>query len=110
MVTAFSCLILNVLLCLVKVAQDKQKNLYKLLNVNASNKVFDKDLKSIIWCYFLAYVLDFYTQNAKIVFPKEDKKDLYLIQQYLVFQIFFYPGMSWSMELVVSDLNKVILK
>ena len=48
MVTAFSCLILNVLLCLVKVAQDKQKNLYKLLNVNASNKVFDKDLKSII--------------------------------------------------------------
>ena len=30
------------------VAQDKQKNLYKLVNIsNLNNKVFDKDLKSI---------------------------------------------------------------
>jgi hypothetical protein len=33
-----------------------------------------------------------------------------MIQQYLVFQIYFYPGMAWNMELVVSDLTKVHFK
>ena len=39
--------------------------------------------------------------------PREEKKDLYLIQQYLVFQIFLYPGLPWNIELVLSDLTKV---
>jgi hypothetical protein len=40
--------------------------------------------------------------------PKEEKKDLYLIQQFLVFQIYFFPGLSWNIELVISDLSKVL--
>ena len=39
--------------------------------------------------------------------PRDDKKDLYLIQQYLVFQIYLFPGMSWNIELTISDLTKV---
>ena len=39
--------------------------------------------------------------------PREEKKDLYLIQQFLTFQIYFFPGMSWNIELVISDLTKV---
>jgi hypothetical protein len=39
--------------------------------------------------------------------PREEKKDLYLIQQYLVLQIFLYPGLPWNLELVLSDLTKV---
>jgi hypothetical protein len=41
--------------------------------------------------------------------PREEKKDLYLIQQYLVLQIFIYPGLPWNVELVLSDLTKVPL-
>lgn len=35
---------------LYKVSADKQKNLYKLVNIsNLNNKVFDKELKSIFY-------------------------------------------------------------
>lgn len=42
-----------------QVAQDKQKNLFKLVNINVNNKVFDKDLKSILFQNHIsiAYVL-----------------------------------------------------
>lgn len=30
------------------VPQDKQKNLFKLINISNNNKIFDKDLKSIL--------------------------------------------------------------
>jgi len=56
-----------------------------------------------------AYVFETLTPNAHLYLPREDKKDLYLIQQYLVLQIYFFPGLSWSIELTVSDLNKVRL-
>jgi hypothetical protein len=39
--------------------------------------------------------------------PREEKKDLYLIQQFLVLQIYFFPALPWSIELVISDLTKV---
>lgn len=54
-------------------AQDKSKNLYKLQNVAANYKVFDKNLK----CNFhvmLAFIYEFVSPNAKITLPKEDKK------------------------------------
>lgn len=38
--------------------------------------------------------------------PREEKKDLYLIQQFLVLQIYFFPALPWSIELVISDLTK----
>lgn len=88
------------------VSQDRLKSLFRLANVQANNKVFDKDLKSNT-DLTPAFVLEFSSPTAKICFPKEDKKDLYLIQQFLVIQIFFFPGMSWTMELVISDLTKV---
>jgi hypothetical protein len=52
-------------------------------------------------------VLEFATPNAKLVLPREEKKDLYLIQQHLVLQIYIFPGLSWNLELVLSDLTKV---
>lgn len=58
---------------------------------------------------FLAYVFDFSSASAKIVFPKEDRKELYLIQEYLNLQVWFYQGMAWSIQLTISDLNKVII-
>ena len=39
--------------------------------------------------------------------PRDDKSSLYLIQQYLVLQIYLTSGMPWSIELVISDLTKV---
>ena len=45
--------------------------------------------------------------HARLSLPKEDKKELYLIQQFLVLQIHLFPGMAWNIELVVSDLTKV---
>ena len=53
--------------------------------------------------------MEFNTTTARISLPKEEKKDLYLIQQYLVFQIYFFPQMNWNIELVVSDLTKVLI-
>lgn len=54
-----------------------------------------------------AFVLEFLSASAKMALPREEKKDLYLIQQYLVLQIFLFPGLPWSLELVLSDLTKV---
>lgn len=88
-------------------SQDKLKLLYRMANVHANNKVFDKDLKSNIRP-IAAFVMEFLTPNAKMCLPKEEKKDLYLIQQFLVFQIYFFPGLSWNIELVISDLSKVL--
>ena len=31
-----------------------------------------------------------------------------MIQQFLTLQIYFFPGMSWNIELAVSDLNRVL--
>ena len=45
--------------------------------------------------------------HARLSLPKEDKKELYLIQQFLVLQIHLFQGMAWNIELVVSDLTKV---
>lgn len=51
------------------VSQDKTKNLYKMQNVSANNKIFDKDLKSKLTANS-AYVYDFNAPSAKITFPK----------------------------------------
>lgn len=50
-------------------SQDKTKNLFKLQAVGANNKVFDKELKSIKLLK-VAYVFDFTSASAKILFPK----------------------------------------
>ena len=87
-------------------SQEKLKTLYKLSNVHGSNKIFDKELKST-YLPDKAYVLDFNSPTAKICFPREDKKELYLIQQFLNLQLYLYPSMSWIIEMVVSDHTKV---
>ena len=45
--------------------------------------------------------------HARLSLPKEEKKELYLIQQFLVMQVHLFAGMAWNIELVVSDLTKV---
>lgn len=88
--------------------QDKTKNLYKLQNVQATHKVFDKSLKSKVPLNS-AFIYEFTNANSKISFPKEDKKELYLIQQYLNLQIEFGDG-DWHIELTVNDLTRVIIR
>jgi hypothetical protein len=87
-------------------SQDKLKPLYRTTNVTGNNKVFDKDLKSISMPTS-AFVLEFTSANSKMHLPRDDKSSLYLIQQYLVLQIYLTSGMPWSIELVISDLTKV---
>lgn len=80
-----------------------------MAGVQGNNKLFDKDLKSTQQNN-KAYVFEFISAHSKITFPKEDRKDLYLIQPYITFQIYLYPGTLWNIELTVSDLQKVTLK
>lgn len=87
-------------------SQDKLKTLYKSTNVVGNNKVFDKELKSRN-TFYQAFVLEFNAAHSKLQLPKDDKKDLYLIQQYLVLQIYFFPGAPWLIEFSLSDLTKV---
>lgn len=64
-----SYLTLNVQIIIIQVSQDKLKLLYRTTNINGNNKIFDKDLKSIL-DYYSAFVLEFLTPNAKMSLPK----------------------------------------
>lgn len=55
-----------------------------------------------------AYVIESLNPNAHLQLPREEKKDLYLIQQFLVLQIYFFSGCNWHIELTFSDLTKVV--
>lgn len=51
-------------------SQDKLKLLYRAVNVQGNNKIFDKDLKSNN-CHIVAFVFEFVSPNAKMCLPKE---------------------------------------
>ena len=53
---------------------------------------------------FLAYIIDFSSASAKIVFLREDRKEFYLTQEYG--SIRAWRGVS---SLTISDLNKVLV-
>lgn len=61
--------------------------------------------------YFInsAHIFTFCHRNSQIVFPKSEENELSLTQRYLNLQIYFFAGMSWSIELGISDQNKVII-
>jgi len=47
--------------------------------------------------------------NSKIIFPKDEKSDLALLQQYLVFQIFLPPPqLAFGIDLIITDTSKVL--
>lgn len=55
----------------------------------------------------LANIFIFTNQNAKIVFPKSEDNDLFLTQHFLNIQIYLIPDMAWSIQIGISDQNKV---
>jgi hypothetical protein len=42
-----------------------------------------------------------------MTFPREEKQDLCLLQQYIVFQICIQSSVGFGLELIVSDSTKV---
>lgn len=67
---------------------------------NSANihKQYDKDVKSYV------YILEGEPTTTKIQLPKDEKQTLFLLQKFLVFQIFIPLGHSFSFELGVTDL------
>lgn len=46
--------------------------------------------------------------NSKIIFPRDEKSDLALLQQYLVFQLFLPQFQAFGIDLVITDTSKVV--
>ena len=69
----------------------------------------DKEVKCNV-CIYLANIFAFTHRNSQIVFPKNEETDLSLTQRYLNLQVFFFAGMSWSIELGISDQSRVIIE
>ncbi|XP_078677312.1 protein CFAP20DC-like isoform X2 [Branchiostoma floridae x Branchiostoma belcheri] len=61
-------------------------------------KVFDKDVKSYV------YTLEGGSTTTKMQIPKDAKQSLFLVQRYLVFQIYIPLGQDFSIELGITDL------
>ncbi|XP_066283615.1 protein CFAP20DC-like isoform X3 [Branchiostoma lanceolatum] len=61
-------------------------------------KVFDKDVKSYV------YTLEGGSTTTKMQIPKDAKQSLFLVQRYLVFQIYIPLGQDFSVELGITDL------
>lgn len=72
--------------------------LYKASPANNVKKEFDKQIKS--------YLFELEGQTTKLSFPKDDHKELCLVQQYLVLQIYIPQGFPWSIELTLTDTSK----
>eukprot|EP00058_Branchiostoma_floridae_P021174 XP_002606664.1 hypothetical protein BRAFLDRAFT_72565 [Branchiostoma floridae] len=62
-------------------------------------KVFDKDVKSYV------YTLEGGSTTTKMHIPKDSKQSLFLVQRYLVFQIYIPLGQDFSVELGITDLS-----
>lgn len=58
---------------------------------------FDKDLRTF------TLNLEGESTTTKISIPKTNKQSLHLTQQFLVFQIFIFPGKSFSLEVSLTD-------
>ncbi|KAJ3033232.1 hypothetical protein HK097_004931, partial [Rhizophlyctis rosea] len=69
---------------------------WKLTSKSFIKRVYEKDLKG--FCYHCEKL-------GKFSLPKDDKQSVYLIQPYLVFQIFLPAREHLSIELCISDLN-----
>jgi hypothetical protein len=54
------------------------------------------------------YTLDLMGTSNKVTFPREEKQDLYLAQQYLVLQLLIQPNAGFTLELIIADTTKVL--
>ena len=68
---------------------------------SAIRKKFDKDLRTFI------LILEGESTTSKITLPKNNKQSLHLTQQYLVFQIFIFPGKPFSLEVSIIDKSNL---
>ena len=66
-------------------------------SASMKNKVYDKDVKSFV------YILEGETTTTKMSLPKDEKQSLWLIQRYLVLQLYVPLGHSFSLEFGVTD-------
>lgn len=66
-------------------------------SASTKNKVYDKDVKSFV------YILEGETTTTKMSLPKDEKQSLWLIQRYLVLQLYVPLGHSFSLEFGVTD-------
>lgn len=66
---------------------------------SAIRKVYDKDVRSYV------YILEGESTTTKMCLPKDDKQSLFLIQRYLIVQLFVPLGHSFSLEFGVSDMG-----
>lgn len=53
------------------------------------------------------YTLDLQGATNRLGFPRDEKLDLYLVQQYLNVQLFIQPGGGFALELIITDSTKV---
>ena len=68
-------------------------------SVSAIRKVYEKEVKSYV------YALEGQTTTTKISLPKDDKISLFLVQRFLVLQLFVPLGHSFSLEFGISDIR-----
>jgi len=58
---------------------------------------------SLVVCQPLGYVIEVSGQSARLRFPSKEKQSLYLVQPFLVAQVFIEPSSQWSLELELTD-------
>lgn len=66
-------------------------------SASAKSKVYDKDVKSFV------YILEGETTTTKITLPKDEKQSLWLLQRFLVLQLYVPLGHSFSVEFGITD-------
>ena len=69
-------------------------------NASSIQKQYDKDVKSYV------YILEGEPTTTKIQLPKDDKQTLFLLQKFLVLQLYVPVGRPFSFELGVSVTNQ----
>ena len=71
----------------------------KILGASTSGdqKEYDKSIKSNV------LVLEGESTRSKVIIPRDEKLSLYILQPFLVIQLFVLPGVSFSLEVVVLD-------
>ncbi|XP_032221977.2 protein CFAP20DC isoform X1 [Nematostella vectensis] len=68
-------------------------------NASTAKKIFDRDVKSYV------FILEGESTTTKMSIPKDEKQSLFLIQKYLILQLFVPLGHSFSFELGITDMG-----
>ncbi len=64
----------------------------------SARRFFDKELKS--------FLVELEGYGAKLCFPRDDSKELGLMQNYLVLQLYVEMDQAWTIELALTDTSK----